>query len=207
MYNSHIIHSSHLRHNLPFSNFNRSINLHSRGCLLTNIILIPCRHIRRMFICFHVSVPLTEARRQRLALEDAETRRTSSRGLIPRAKVKTIKMTFVIIFGEWTTTKHRHLLSFHHKESIKSGILPSKNLFWVFLVSVFVLCWSPYIVFDLLQVRLGRLSHEKWLLEYLLPKKSGEILINLGVWTHSPLWDNHRRGDLHPEHGPAQLSG
>ena len=104
MYNSHIIHSSHLRHNLPFSKFNRSINLHSRGCLLTNIILIPCRHIRRMFICFHVSVPLTEARRQRLALEDAETRRTSSRGLIPRAKVKTIKMTFVIIFGEWTTT-------------------------------------------------------------------------------------------------------
>merc|ERR1719480_415452 len=60
-------------------------------------------------------VPLTEARRQRIALEDAETRRASSRGLIPKAKVKTIKMTFVII-------------------------------------SVFVLCWSPYIVFDLLQV-------------------------------------------------------
>ena len=36
-------------------------------------------------------------------------------GLIPKAKVKTIKMTFVII-------------------------------------SVFILCWSPYIVFDLLQV-------------------------------------------------------
>jgi len=60
-------------------------------------------------------VPLTEVRRQRIALEDAENRRTSSRGLIPKAKVKTIKMTFVIIF-------------------------------------VFVLCWSPYIVFDLLQV-------------------------------------------------------
>merc|ERR1711892_534129 len=60
-------------------------------------------------------VPLTEARRQRIALDDAETRRASSRGLIPKAKVKTIKMTFVIIF-------------------------------------VFVLCWSPYIVFDLLQV-------------------------------------------------------
>ncbi len=42
-------------------------------------------------------------------------RRASSRGLIPKAKVKTIKMTFVII-------------------------------------SVFILCWSPYIVFDLLQV-------------------------------------------------------
>eukprot|EP00092_Neocalanus_flemingeri_P015369 GFUD01016630.1.p1 GENE.GFUD01016630.1~~GFUD01016630.1.p1 ORF type:complete len:430 (-),score=35.45 GFUD01016630.1:169-1458(-) len=60
-------------------------------------------------------VPLTEARRQRIALEDAENRRASSRGLIPKAKVKTVKMTFVIIF-------------------------------------VFVLCWSPYIVFDLLQV-------------------------------------------------------
>jgi hypothetical protein len=46
------------------------------------------------------SVPLTEARRQRIALEDAETRRASSRGLIPKAKVKTIKMTFVIISGE-----------------------------------------------------------------------------------------------------------
>jgi len=66
-------------------------------------------------------VPLTEARRQRIALEEAENRRTSSRGLIPKAKVKTIKMTFVIIF-------------------------------------VFVLCWSPYIVFDLLQV-FGLIPH------------------------------------------------
>merc|ERR1719228_865279 len=66
-------------------------------------------------------VPLTEARRQRIVLEDAETRRASSRGLIPKAKVKTIKMTFVIIF-------------------------------------VFVLCWSPYVVFDLLQV-FGLLPH------------------------------------------------
>jgi hypothetical protein len=47
--------------------------------------------------------------------EEVETRRASSRGLIPKAKVKTVKMTFVIIF-------------------------------------VFILCWSPYIVFDLLQV-------------------------------------------------------
>ncbi|XP_070153515.1 cardioacceleratory peptide receptor [Polyergus mexicanus] len=44
-----------------------------------------------------------------------DTRRASSRGLIPRAKIKTVKMTFVIVF-------------------------------------VFILCWSPYIVFDLLQV-------------------------------------------------------
>ncbi|XP_018335097.1 cardioacceleratory peptide receptor-like, partial [Agrilus planipennis] len=47
--------------------------------------------------------------------EDLDTRRASSRGIIPRAKIKTVKMTFVIVF-------------------------------------VFVLCWSPYIVFDLLQV-------------------------------------------------------
>ncbi|KAJ8949054.1 hypothetical protein NQ318_016956, partial [Aromia moschata] len=43
------------------------------------------------------------------------SRRASSRGLIPRAKVKTVKTTFVI-------------------------------------VSVFIICWSPYILFDLLQV-------------------------------------------------------
>ncbi|CAG9863421.1 unnamed protein product [Phyllotreta striolata] len=44
-----------------------------------------------------------------------QLRRASSRGLIPKAKVKTIKITFVI-------------------------------------VTVFILCWSPYIIFDLLQV-------------------------------------------------------
>jgi neuropeptide S receptor 1 len=42
-------------------------------------------------------------------------RRASSRGIIPRAKVKTVKMTVVIVI-------------------------------------VFILCWSPYIIFDLLQV-------------------------------------------------------
>ncbi|XP_049865835.1 cardioacceleratory peptide receptor [Pectinophora gossypiella] len=46
---------------------------------------------------------------------DPDSRRASSRGLIPRAKIKSVKMTFVIVF-------------------------------------VFILCWSPYIVFDLLQV-------------------------------------------------------
>jgi hypothetical protein len=46
-------------------------------------------------------VPLTEAKRQRITLEnDPDCRRASSRGLIPKAKVKTIKMTFVIVFGE-----------------------------------------------------------------------------------------------------------
>ncbi|CAH1116022.1 unnamed protein product [Phaedon cochleariae] len=43
------------------------------------------------------------------------SKRASSRGLIPRAKVKTIKITLVI-------------------------------------VTVFIICWSPYIIFDLLQV-------------------------------------------------------
>ncbi|XP_058168998.1 cardioacceleratory peptide receptor-like [Anopheles ziemanni] len=43
------------------------------------------------------------------------SRRASSRGIIPRAKVKTVKMTIVIVI-------------------------------------VFVVCWSPYIIFDLLQV-------------------------------------------------------
>ncbi|XP_076346084.1 cardioacceleratory peptide receptor-like [Tachypleus tridentatus] len=47
--------------------------------------------------------------------DDAAIRRISSRGIIPRAKIKTIKMTFVIVF-------------------------------------VFILCWSPYFVYDLLQV-------------------------------------------------------
>ena len=47
--------------------------------------------------------------------EEHSSRRASSRGLIPRAKVKTVKMTIVIVI-------------------------------------VFILCWSPYIVFDLLQV-------------------------------------------------------
>lgn len=47
--------------------------------------------------------------------DDLDSRRASSRGIIPKAKIKTVKMTFVIVF-------------------------------------VFVLCWSPYMVFDLLQV-------------------------------------------------------
>ncbi|CAO1411594.1 unnamed protein product [Diamesa serratosioi] len=54
-------------------------------------------------------------RRNRTSNGDEGSRRASSRGIIPRAKVKTVKMTFVIVI-------------------------------------VFVLCWSPYIVFDLMQV-------------------------------------------------------
>ncbi|XP_023726546.1 uncharacterized protein LOC111874907 isoform X2 [Cryptotermes secundus] len=51
----------------------------------------------------------------RLQQEEQNCRRASSRGLIPKAKIKTVKMTFVIVF-------------------------------------VFILCWSPYFVFGLLQV-------------------------------------------------------
>ncbi|KAL0266491.1 UNVERIFIED_CONTAM: hypothetical protein PYX00_009010 [Menopon gallinae] len=47
--------------------------------------------------------------------EDTDCRRVSSRGLIPKAKIKTIKMTLIIVF-------------------------------------VFIFCWSPYMIFDLLQV-------------------------------------------------------
>ena len=34
--------------------------------------------------------------------EDQDSRRASSRGIIPRAKIKTVKMTFVIVFGKIT---------------------------------------------------------------------------------------------------------
>ncbi|BET00158.1 receptor [Nesidiocoris tenuis] len=57
----------------------------------------------------------TKGFHDKVRLDSEDSRRASSRGLIPRAKVKTIKMTFVIVF-------------------------------------VFIVCWSPYILFDLLQV-------------------------------------------------------
>ncbi|XP_034662519.1 cardioacceleratory peptide receptor [Drosophila subobscura] len=53
----------------------------------------------------------------------APARRASSRGIIPRAKVKTVKMTLTIVF-------------------------------------VFIFCWSPYIIFDLLQV-FGQIPHSQ----------------------------------------------
>jgi hypothetical protein len=40
-------------------------------------------------------------RHQQLQQEDHDSRRASSRGIIPKAKVKTVKMTFVIVFGEF----------------------------------------------------------------------------------------------------------
>lgn len=66
------------------------------------------------------------------------TRRASSRGIIPRAKVKTVKMTFVIVI-------------------------------------VFILCWSPYIIFDLLQV-FGR-----------IPKTQTNIAIATFIQSLAPL--------------------
>lgn len=43
-------------------------------------------------------------RHQQLQQEDHDSRRASSRGIIPKAKVKTVKMTFVIVFGEFIIT-------------------------------------------------------------------------------------------------------
>ncbi|XP_064554504.1 cardioacceleratory peptide receptor isoform X1 [Drosophila montana] len=60
---------------------------------------------------------------ERVGFGGAATRRASSRGIIPRAKVKTVKMTLTIVF-------------------------------------VFILCWSPYIIFDLLQV-FGQIPHSQ----------------------------------------------
>ncbi|KAH8294609.1 hypothetical protein KR018_000249 [Drosophila ironensis] len=62
-------------------------------------------------------------RLERAGFGAAPARRASSRGIIPRAKVKTVKMTLTIVF-------------------------------------VFIICWSPYIVFDLLQV-FGQIPHSQ----------------------------------------------
>ncbi|XP_013788025.2 cardioacceleratory peptide receptor-like, partial [Limulus polyphemus] len=54
--------------------------------------------------------------RQKASIDsDSDNRRASSRGIIPKAKIKSVKMTLVIVF-------------------------------------VFILCWSPYFIYDLLQV-------------------------------------------------------
>ncbi|KAF9816828.1 hypothetical protein SFRURICE_009201 [Spodoptera frugiperda] len=66
--------------------------------------------------CYGVIVVTIRQKSNRvLDSDDLDSRRASSRGIIPKAKIKTVKMTFVIVF-------------------------------------VFVLCWSPYMIFDLLQV-------------------------------------------------------
>ncbi|XP_053203694.1 cardioacceleratory peptide receptor-like [Panonychus citri] len=62
-----------------------------------------------------VSPMKNESRFSGFESSDIDFKRMSSRGVIPRAKIKTVKMTLVIIF-------------------------------------VFILCWSPYFVWDLLQV-------------------------------------------------------
>ncbi|XP_017768811.1 PREDICTED: cardioacceleratory peptide receptor [Nicrophorus vespilloides] len=78
--------------------------------LIPALIIASCYTIIIATIWSKSSISVTKSNCKGL-----DTRRVSSRGLIPRAKVKTVKITFVI-------------------------------------VSVFILCWSPYIVFDLLQV-------------------------------------------------------
>lgn len=40
--------------------------------------------------------------------DDQDSRRASSRGIIPRAKIKTVKMTFVIVFGKYICEKTTH---------------------------------------------------------------------------------------------------
>jgi len=45
-------------------------------------------------------------RHQQLQQEDHDSRRASSRGIIPKAKVKTVKMTFVIVFGKLLIVIH-----------------------------------------------------------------------------------------------------
>ncbi|XP_050681099.1 cardioacceleratory peptide receptor-like [Leptidea sinapis] len=72
------------------------------------VIVITIRHKSRRVLGKRTTATRTYS-------DDLESRRASSRGIIPKAKIKTVKMTFVIVF-------------------------------------VFVLCWSPYMIFDLLQV-------------------------------------------------------
>ncbi|XP_022190770.1 cardioacceleratory peptide receptor [Nilaparvata lugens] len=68
-------------------------------------------------VCYALIVTTIWAKSKLFSIKPTndDTRRASSRGIIPQAKVKTVKMTFIIVLA-------------------------------------FVLCWSPYIVFDLLQV-------------------------------------------------------
>ncbi|KAA0191807.1 hypothetical protein HAZT_HAZT010273 [Hyalella azteca] len=81
------------------------------------VFIIPCALIS----CCYIVIVHTIWSKSRLMVAHSpahthdDCRRASSRGLIPKAKVKTVKMTLVIVV-------------------------------------VFILCWSPYIVFDLLQV-------------------------------------------------------
>ena len=54
----------------------------------------------------HASSKHRMLRHQQLQQEDHDSRRASSRGIIPKAKVKTVKMTFVIVFGEFIIAIH-----------------------------------------------------------------------------------------------------
>lgn len=75
----------------------------------------------------------------------------SSRGMIPKARIKTIKMTLAIVSGESL-----------HKLSFWSQLIPTDNLRAEYLKScdnifslwfaVFIFCWVPYFIFDLMDV-------------------------------------------------------
>ncbi|KAG8232630.1 hypothetical protein J437_LFUL012476 [Ladona fulva] len=92
---------------IGMNNHSHKRNSAADGEQISAVLSEPMQPPRRGMRGFKSGVIRTE--------DEADCRRASSRGLIPRAKIKTIKMTFVIVF-------------------------------------VFIVCWSPYIIFDLLQV-------------------------------------------------------
>ena len=71
---------------------------------------------------------------------------TSGRGVIPKARIKTIKMTLVIVLG-MHLLKYR--LIYKHMLFIIGFLCPFIHKY---SFSVFILCWSPFFVFDLLDV-------------------------------------------------------
>ena len=75
----------------------------------------------------------------------------SGRGLIPKARIKTIKMTLVIVLGKFLFTSGAMDSPLDRTENTdcKTILNPSvKSDFF----AVFILCWSPFFVFDLLDV-------------------------------------------------------
>jgi hypothetical protein len=72
----------------------------------------------------HTSGKHRMLRHQQLQQEDHDSRRASSRGIIPKAKVKTIKMTFVIVFGEFLIARHQKLTKLVHYVLV--------SLFWFY---------------------------------------------------------------------------
>lgn len=65
----------------------------------------------------------------RYANEENDCRRASSRGIIPRAKIKTVKMTFVIVFGKCK----RYLLLRRNEAAPAYNLLYSANSIEIYL--------------------------------------------------------------------------